>query len=62
MQLSSDYHVTGEQFIMSKCHVEKIIINQIYYNLEKFNHLFFKVFDTYTWTNNFVPCGNIYDF
>jgi hypothetical protein len=36
--------------------------NQIYYHLKNFNHLFFKVFDSYMWTNNFVPHGNIYDF
>jgi hypothetical protein len=24
--------------------------------------IFFKVFDPYTWTNGFVPSGNVYDF
>jgi hypothetical protein len=41
---------------------KKYEINQIYYQKFYLNHLFFKVFYLYTWTNNFVPNGNVYDF
>jgi hypothetical protein len=37
-------------------------IDQIYYQNFNLNHLYFRVFDSYMWANNFVPCGNIYDF
>jgi hypothetical protein len=66
MQLSCDYHATNDQFIMTIVMLshgifKEYYINQIYYQKIYFNH-FLKVFDSYTWTNSFVPHGNVYDY
>jgi hypothetical protein len=67
MQLSCDYHATSDQFlitnVMMPCGIFKeYYINKIYYQKFNLNHIYIKVFDSYMWTNHFLPHGNIYDF
>jgi len=64
MQLSCDYHATSDQFIMTNvmlpCGIFKEYqINFKNYQIVNLNHLIFKEFDSYTWTNSFMPRGQI---
>jgi hypothetical protein len=64
MQLSCDYHATSDQFLITNVMIshgilKEYYINQTYYQNFNLNRIFFKVFESYMWTNSFLPHGYI---